>query len=289
MLFRLTFILASFLASVALAAVALQAMGAFGEARTGAVAQPAPPPPAEMEVVVAARRMARGTLLRPQDVVTRRVPISDVPEGSIPGSDEARTSLAGALLRNPIEPNIALLREDLIHPGDRGFLAAVLRPGSRAISVSVDVTSGAAGLIWPGDRVDLILTQQSNEASVPTSRRTWGETALTNVMVIAVDQRLTQGGEAGVETEQRRGARTVTLEVTPEQAERVAVATRLGRLSLVVRSAEDEVLSNVGKAAAPRQRTMFGSDVSPALAVDPERGLRLRIIQGADTSEVTFR
>jgi len=290
MLLRLTFIVAFFLAAVSLAAVTLQLTGILSPPRTYAVEEVPSRPPAQTELLVAARRLARGTLLRPEDIVTRRVAISDLPEGSIPASDDARASLAGALLRNPIEPRMPVLRDDLIHPRDRGFLAAVLRPGSRAISVSVDLTSGAAGLIWPGDRVDLILTQQNNEASVPTSRRTWGETVLTNVTVIAVDQRLSQGGHGeGVDADQRRNARTVTLEVTPEQAEQVAVATRLGRLSLVVRSAEDAVIPVNGQAIAPRQRTMFGSDVSPALAVDPERLMRLRIIQGADSTEVTFR
>ena len=80
-------------------------------------------------------------------------------------------------------------------------------------------------------------------------------------------------------------ARTLTLEVTPEGAERVAVAMRLGRLSLIVRAMED----GPATAGAPRPVTVFASDVSPALARDAEQGLRMRIIQGGEDREVTFR
>jgi len=264
-------------------------MGAMNP-NTATRAVEAPPPPVQMtEVLVAARRLPRGTLLRPEDFTTRRLPVGEVPAGSMPATEEARLALAGALLRNPLEVRDPVHRDDLINPSDRGFLAAVLRPGTRAISVSVDLASGTAGLIWPGDRVDLILTQQRDEQDVPTSRRTWGETVLANVTVIAVDQRLTQGGDPAATNDDRRTARTVTLEVTPEQAERVAVAIRLGRLSLVVRSAESEDMALAGAESAPRPRTVFGGDVSPALGQDAERGVRLRVIQGTEDSEVTFR
>jgi pilus assembly protein CpaB len=109
-----------------------------------------------------------------------------------------------------------------MRPGDHGFLAAVLTPGWRATAVAVDAVSGTAGLIWPGDHVDLILTQEiSQQAGAPqaSGNRIAAETVLKDVRVIAVDQQLVQGA-AGANGE--GGSKTVTLEVTPEDVERVA-------------------------------------------------------------------
>jgi pilus assembly protein CpaB len=157
--------------------------------------------------------------------------------------------------------------------------------------VGVDAVTGAAGLIWPGDQVDLILTQEMDAASAPLSRRVVGETVLTNVRVIAVDQHFTQGASAGLMTtggnNQRTVARTVTLEVQPDQAERVAVAERLGRLSLAIRSME-QAAEQAPSDAAPT--SIFGADVSPALSRSgPALGSRIRVIQGSDSQEVVFR
>ena len=72
----------------------------------------------------------------------------------------------------------------------------MLTPGARAISVGVDAITGTGGLIWPGDRVDLILTQELNEKNAPLARRFVGETVLNDVRVVAVDQSIAQGAVA---------------------------------------------------------------------------------------------
>ena len=219
------------------------------------------------------------------------MPPGTLPEGAVVQSEEVRTELRGALLRRYLDGGDPVARGDVLRPRDRGFLAAVLRPGARAIAVGVDAVTGAAGLIWPGDQVDLILTQEMDAASAPLSRRIVGETVLTNVGVIAVDQHFTQGASAGLlatgGNNQRGVARTVTLEVEPEQAERVAVAERLGRLSLTVRSM-DPATDQAQSDAAPT--SVFGADVSPALSRSgPAIGSRIRVIQGTDSQEITFR
>jgi pilus assembly protein CpaB len=104
----------------------------------------------------------------------------------------------------------------------------------RAASIGVDAVTGTAGLIWPGDHVDVILTQTIEDTSVPLARRLASETVLKDVRVIAVDQQMVQGG-ASTTGDTSQQSRTVTLEVSPEDVEKVAVATRLGRLSLAVR------------------------------------------------------
>ena len=78
----------------------------------------------------------------------------------------ARTELFGAMVRRNLATGDVVLSADALNPGDRGFLAAVLGPGMRAVTVGVDAVSGLAGLIWPGDRVDLILTQSQEGTEV---------------------------------------------------------------------------------------------------------------------------
>ncbi|GAA0581859.1 hypothetical protein GCM10009416_20400 [Craurococcus roseus] len=254
---------------------------------------PEPPvaPSAKVALLVAARPLSAGTLVKDEDFVVREVAPGSVPEGGMLQSEESRVELRGALLRRYLDAGATIVSGDVLRPRDRGFLAAVLRPGHRAIAVGVNAITGAAGLIWPGDQVDLILTQEMDAASAPVSRRIVGETVLNNVRVIAVDQHFTQGASAGLlatgGNNQREVARTVTLEVQPDQAERVAVAERLGRLSLTVRSMEQSA-EQASPDAAPT--SIFGADVSPALSRSgPAIGSRIRVIQGSDSQEVTFR
>lgn len=246
-------------------------------------APPVVAPAPRVRMLVAARPLSIGTLLKDDDFREQEVAADAVPEGAFTAGGESRAELRGALLRRFIDPNQPVIASDVLRPRDRGFLAAVLRPGTRAISIGVDVVTGTSGLIWPGDEVDLILTQNLREGT-DQGRRVVGETILSAVRVIAVDQQISHSGTES--TAGRVVARTVTLEVTPEQAERVAVATQLGRISLVVRSIE-----GVPEATGPRPSLVFGSDVSSALTGAPQQApaTRMRVIQGGSQQEVTFR
>jgi pilus assembly protein CpaB len=241
-----------------------------------------PPPPVVARILAAARALPSGTLLNESDIAIVEMPTA--PEHALLATSAAIAEFRGALVRRFIPPGAAFTREDLLHPGERGFLAAVLRQGHRAISIGVDAATGAGGLVAPGDLVDLVLVQSLNAAEAPAARRVIAETVITNIRVIAIDQQITQGGQANSAVGQQRVARTVTLEVTPEAAERVAVAEQLGRLAVTVRAAmeENKDLRN--------QMPVFGGDVSAALGglVVPSPA-RMRVIQGADTQEVTFR
>ena len=245
-----------------------------------------PPPPIHHIILVASAPLRAGTLIKAEDLAAQDLP--EAPLGAQEDSTAARAGMTGAMLRRSLSRGDAVLAPDVMRPGDHGFLAAVLGPDMRASTVAVDNVSGSAGLIWPGDRVDLILTQSLDDPALPPSRRVAAETVLANVRVIAIDQLLARGvapaGDVGA-------GRTVTLEVTPEQAARIAVATRLGRLSLAVRSADES-----GKMAstAAANTTTWGGDVSPALArpTQPsakEAGATLRLFQGAaDGKEFRF-
>jgi pilus assembly protein CpaB len=242
-----------------------------------------PPPPLMVRVIAAARMIPAGTLLKDEDFVIREFASAALPADALSASDETRAELRGAMLRRYLDANEALKRADVLRLRDRGFLAAVLKQGRRAISIGVDAVTGTAGLIWPGDQVDLILTQEFETKTTTPGRLVSGETVLTDIRVIAVDQQVSQGVSGNAAG---RLARTVTLEVTPEQAERVAVAERLGRLALTVRAIEP---SDAPAPEASAGGPLFGADVSTGLSGLAPAGTRLRLIQGGSEQEVVFR
>jgi pilus assembly protein CpaB len=130
--------------------------------------------------------------------------------------------------RDPFAPGEPITEVKIVAPGSRGFLAAALSPGMRAVSVPVTATSGISGFVFPGDQVDILITHRL--AGNADNSHEAAETVLHNVRVIAVDQKLdSKNGEALV-------AHTATLEVTPKQSEIIAVATEIGKLSLSLRS-----------------------------------------------------
>jgi pilus assembly protein CpaB len=259
-----------------------------------------PPPPATVAVLAAAHTLRAGALLKSDDLTTVAVVQSAVPEGARTDGPAARAELLGAMLRRTVLAGEVLLPMHVMRAGDRGFLAAVLGPGQRAVTVGVDVVTGTAGLIWPGDHVDLILTEAIDDPNEPPGRRIAGETVLHNVRVIAIDQELMQGATAAsTPTNAPAGGRTVTLEVSPDNAERVAVATRLGHLSLSVIAADTPEQSAAPLApAAPaadvavHAPVTWGGDVSSALQghrkSEPRNGM-LRVYEGsAESKEYHF-
>ncbi len=232
----------------------------------------APPPVPRTTVVVAAKPLRAGSLIKADDITVSDVPTGDQPPNTISGSREKRAELVGAMLRKTLAPTDPVLSTDVMLPGDRGFLAAVLAPGMRAATIGVDAVSGLAGLVWPGDHVDVILTQASDDASLPPGRRMTGENVLQNIRVVAVDQVIVRGAVAGQDAQP---ARTLTLEVTPADAERLAVATRLGKISLVVRSGEGG-----NEPPDPQQGLTFGSDVSRVFGADNGKIGMVKVFSG---------
>lgn len=227
-----------------------------------ASASAAPAPPARVNVLSAARLLRAGTLVRPEDFAPRDMLASEAPQGAVLDTPTVRAQLGGGMLRRSLGQGDPFLTQDVMRPGDRGFLAAVLGAGMRAVSITVDGSLSAAGLIWPGDRVDLILTQTLDQAAAP-GRRVMGETVLSDLRVVAVDKHLTQGamGENPDGGGPGGSARVVTVEVTREGAERIAVAERMGRLALTIRAAEDDE----GWIQEGPRRPTWGGDVSPSL------------------------
>jgi pilus assembly protein CpaB len=237
-----------------------------------------------VNVLVAAHNLPAGTLMKEEDFTQRAVPSGDVPEGALANTQEVRANLRGALLRRYLDPGSTLLTGDILRPRDRGFLAAVLTPGARAVSVGVDAITGGGGLIWPGDRVDLILNQELSERDAPLARRIIGETVMNDVRVVAVDQSIVQGAVVSSDSATGRLARTVTLEMSSQQAERAIVAERLGKITLSIRAAD-------GGASSPAPHgSVYSGDVSAALTdgLTPSAS-KMRVIDGKDAREVKFQ
>jgi pilus assembly protein CpaB len=283
---RVVMIALLLLAAVALGLIAFQVSGPPRTASVSAPPVEAPAAPASSPMssyLVAARTLPPGTLARPEDFTVRTVPTAMLPPDVVVDSQNVRTEMRGALVRRFLEIGSALRPADVTRPRERGFLAAVLATGTRAVSIGVDPVSGVAGLIWPGDRVDVILTQEFSPSSSDTRRIVTSETIMTDVRIIAVDQDIAQGapasGSAG------KLAATVTLEVTTDQAEKLAVSGRLGRLSLAVRSVGDD---NQPIVVLPGG--VSGADVSDAFAkASGVAGPKMQVIEGEHRSEVRFK
>src|SRR5260370_32315740 len=171
--------------------------------------------------------MQRGQILKPDDLIWQIWPEGGLDKNYVLLGTRTPESFAGWVARNPVSAGEPITEAKIVAPGNRGFLAAVLRPGMRAISVPVTITSGISGFIFPGDQVDLMITHQvPAKAGAGSYEHKAAETVLQDVRVIAIDQRLeTKAGKALV-------ADTATLEVTPKQTEIIALAGEIGKLSL---------------------------------------------------------
>jgi pilus assembly protein CpaB len=125
-----------------------------------------------------------------------------------------------------------------VKPGDRGFLAAALTPGMRAVTITVTMASGVAGFVFPGDRIDLLLTQTVAGGGDGEPLRAT-ETIIRNLRVLATDQKTDKSVDDAGKTVVTAFS-NVTLEATPKLSEKIAVAQTLGALSLSLRPIADD-------------------------------------------------
>jgi pilus assembly protein CpaB len=224
----------------------------------------APPPtkPATM-ILVARGELHSGQFVRPENLRWQAWPDDAVSQSYIVSSQNHLEDYVGAVVRNAIGDGEPITETRVVRPGDRGFLAAVLTPGFRAVTVPVTPSSGLAGFVFPGDHVDVILSFTLTDPNLPSSEKGdpahthhTGETVLTDVRVLALDQRADdQSKEVSV-------AKTATLEVTPKQAEAIAVVQELGKLSLSLRSLGQDEAEASGEAANNKLSYTFDSDAT---------------------------
>ena len=188
------------------------------------------------QVLVATKALPIGTIIDPESFRFQPWPKDLVEEAYyIQGKTEPQ-KLQGAVVRVAITAGQPVTQGALIQPGERGFLAAALGPGMRAVTVPVSAQSSVAGFVFPGDHVDLLMTQAIN-GEEPDNPLKATETIVRNLRVLATDQRTNALDESG--KPQVLTYSNVTLEVTPRIAEKIAVAQTLGQLSLALRSIAD--------------------------------------------------
>jgi pilus assembly protein CpaB len=237
---RLSIIMVLLLATTALGLIAYSMNAPKAQAPAVQVAEKAPEP-LTVGYFVAAHPLPRGTLARDEDFTVRSVPPGNVPAGAILDTSDAKIGIRGSLVRNFLDTGSLVTSEDILRPRERGFLASVLAPNTRAISINVDAASGVSGLIWPGDYVDVVLTQEPTTASEDKSSQQHGvlsEIVASNVRIVAIDQEIVQGGPAN-NAAAGKVARTVSLQLAPEQVKKVTIAGQRGKLTLAVRSVVD--------------------------------------------------
>lgn len=204
-------------------------------------------------VLIIKDNLKAGNFVRAENLKWLSWPEDGVSEQYIVQGTRKIEDFVGAVVRNGVTPGQPMTDSLVVHPGERGFLAAVLGIGSRAVTVPVNATSGIAGFIFPGDRVDLILTSRFNsqDAEGKTLNRFVTKTLLSGIRVLAIDQK-TESVDGEVSP-----AKTVTMEVTPKQAEKIAIGMAMGSLSLSLQSlARDE--TNIEGSATLKPETKKG-------------------------------
>ncbi|MDI1281096.1 Flp pilus assembly protein CpaB [Brevundimonas sp.] len=234
------------------------------------------------KVLVAARDLEPGRRLADSDMAWKDWPAADVnpmfitdgtvpvpgteatearPEGAVASVTRAASDLAtggakgdyvGSVVREPILAGEPIVGRKIVRAGDSGYMAAYLEPGMRAMAIRVTVETAAGGFILPGDRVDVLLTRETNLSNAGTSEgdrsKFTSATVMQNVKVLAIDQSTRAGDD-----EQAVVGATATLELGPRDAESLALAKSEGELSLVLRSYADTAGPSGGVGAAARQ------------------------------------
>ena len=213
-----------------------------------------------MKILVAAIDMPVGHFVKAEDMIWQSWPDETVHDRYIQEDSEITAeSLIGAVSVSSISAGAPILDNRLVKPGNRGFMSAVLPTGMRAISVRITATSGNAGFVFPGDRVDILLTHEVDIKSSGRKKARVSETILRDVRVLAINQ------STDNPTHTPSIGKTATLEVTPKDAEKIALIRRMGELSLILRSLGTVDGENSQQAAANIQTVTWDSDVSKQL------------------------
>ena len=200
------------------------------------------------------------TPLPPTDAAAGAAPAAAPPEGAVASVTRVANNLAtggakadyvGSVVREPILAGEPIVSRKIVRAGDSGYMAAYLEPGMRAMAIRVTVETAAGGFILPGDRVDVLLTRETNLGNAGAQEgdrsKFASSTVMQNIKVLAIDQSTRAGDD-----EQAVVGATATLEVGPRDAEALALAKSEGELSLVLRSYADTGGPS-GRVAATRQ------------------------------------
>jgi pilus assembly protein CpaB len=224
-------------AAIAAGGVAFLARGLLGGGTEKVKAAPPPPPVTMSEVLVASSNIEPGAALTPSSLRWQEWPKDSVDSTFITHSEEPSIDhlVNGAVARSPLVAGQPITPSMMVHADSAGFMAAMVTPGMRAVSIAVSTETGAGGFILPNDRVDVIVTIQVTE----TPRRFASKTILNDVRVLAVDQTYKEDKDQKAVL-----AKTATLELSQKQAELVERAASTGTVSLALRALGDSGMEN---------------------------------------------
>lgn len=219
----------------------------------------------EVDVLTVTRDFAVGETIKAEDLTWSPWPKSNVVEGfyvetSVPASIE---TLTGAVVKTALYKGEPLLPQKIVMKGEQGLLSAMMDPEMRAVSVEISAESASGGFVLPNDRVDLILTyEQKAQPERGIVERTKATTIIKNVRVLAIDQNFAETEEGEV----ARLGSTATLEVSPSEAELLAMAQRLGEVSLSLRPL-DQFVSGTSRDSRTDLLESDGSSSSAGITI----------------------
>jgi pilus assembly protein CpaB len=251
---------------------------------SGAHAQPAPRAAvAASLVVVAARPIAAGERLVPAALRLQAWPAGAHPPGAFSAIGQAANGAPIAL--TPIAANEPILKNRISGPGVRPTLSGVIQPGMRAASIRVDDVMGVAGFVLPGDFVDVLVTRTEGAATAEALRT---DVLFEGVRVLAVDQVSSEGKNEPVV------AKAATIELTPQQAQKLALARQVGTVSLALRGTADPVGTS-SRGAVRVADLGFGGPPRVAVRTPARRAVRtvsghtIQIYRGGAEATVAVR
>src|ERR1700704_1884738 len=235
-------------------------------------------------IVVAAESLAYGTTMTPDSVVEIPWFSNTLPEGAFAVKDDVLNGGRRVVL-SPMKRGEAVLRTKITGPGQRASLASLLEEGKRAVTVQVDDVRGVAGFVLPGDFVDLVIIADDGS----TKRQSYSDILLEHIKVLAIDQVASEGeGQPTV-------AKAVTVEVTKEQAQKILLATNIGKLSLILaRPVESKPDPNrrvsekdIGRTSPEPVRPAAPPPPAPIIAapVVPSNTVKITIVRNGETKE----
>jgi pilus assembly protein CpaB len=221
-------------------ALAAGGVAAFLASSHHEAAPPAPPPAPPLETVdilIAKSDLGRGQLIGDGDVGWQVWPAAAANSSFVRKSErpDAIDQFVGAVVRVPVASGEPIRDPSVVFQKGSGFLAAILPKGMRAVAMEVSAENGAGGFILPDDHVDVMLTRRDKAVERATGVEKFiSEAILRNVRVLAIDQAVEEKAGQKVVV-----GKTATLELTPDQAETLALSRQLGTLSLALRSLVD--------------------------------------------------
>jgi pilus assembly protein CpaB len=240
----------------------------------------APPAQSANKVLVAAAALPAGHVIRPDDLKWQSWPDADLAPGYVVEGRGTPEKLVGGMLRLGLPAGVPVTEQQVVFRGDHGVLAAMLQPGYRAVTVSITGNVGLSNLVTPGDRVDVIVSMAMSRPGEKGERRLT-QTVLRDVRVIAVDQNV-----ADLKTDTGT-AHTATLEVTAKQAEMLVLIGDMGKVSLSLRSMDDDKSTDTAQSITwdSDANDVLGRVEQPRQAVPQEK---IGIVRGTKPSEVDF-